>query len=493
MDLRKLVPIPDVDVGSERDANRSDKQFESSNQEICDMSTDNSSSEDELPSTTKRFAYSLTRSAQKMLHSVHSYFLKEREQGKPLKSFMAVKERTAMATGLCSNTVRKYIKTGIVDQPGKKRPNRQHTKHCLADDFTLSLLRRTVYDFYSNGIAPTAEMLLTCMQRSTKGTQYEFPYKTSTLKEILRKTGFKFKKAKSRNILVENPRIEQRRFRYLHQIETYRLEKRNIVFIDETWFNVVDKTCKSWFDSTAASSVKSRRSGKGQCIILLHAGGENGWVSGAQFVLHTKTSGNCDYHQDIDSYNFEKWFAEQLLPALPSGSVIVMDNASYHSRKTDKIPKNSWTKANIEEWLDAHGIAHPPKEGILKQTLLDIASASGIKEKHAVEDLAKSRGCEVLRLPPYHCQFNPLEMAWGKVQCILRSDHNSTDSMESTVQLCMEAFDEVTPHDWSNFIAHVKQEEQLIQSGQMRYENEFQELLTNLQDSENSDDSSDDD
>ena len=39
---------------------------------------------------------------------------------------------------------------------------------------------------------------------------------------------------------------------------------------------------------------------------------------------------SADYHQKMNAVNFEKWFEDKLLPALPTNSLIVMDNASYH-------------------------------------------------------------------------------------------------------------------------------------------------------------------
>ena len=39
---------------------------------------------------------------------------------------------------------------------------------------------------------------------------------------------------------------------------------------------------------------------------------------------------SADYHQEMNAVNFEKWFEDKLLPALPASSLIVMDNASYH-------------------------------------------------------------------------------------------------------------------------------------------------------------------
>ena len=39
------------------------------------------------------------------------------------------------------------------------------------------------------------------------------------------------------------------------------------------------------------------------------------------------------YTGSMDSGLFESWFSDQLLPSLDKGTVIVMDNASFHSKK----------------------------------------------------------------------------------------------------------------------------------------------------------------
>jgi hypothetical protein len=43
-----------------------------------------------------------------------------------------------------------------------------------------------------------------------------------------------------------------------------------------------------------------------------------------------------DYHQEIKGPTFLNWFENQLMPALKSRSVIVLDNASYHNIKTEE-------------------------------------------------------------------------------------------------------------------------------------------------------------
>jgi hypothetical protein len=38
-----------------------------------------------------------------------------------------------------------------------------------------------------------------------------------------------------------------------------------------------------------------------------------------------------NYHSEMNSVIFNKWVEEQLVPALPPKSLVVMDEASYHS------------------------------------------------------------------------------------------------------------------------------------------------------------------
>ena len=50
--------------------------------------------------------------------------------------------------------------------------------------------------------------------------------------------------------------------------------------------------------------------------------------------------------------------------------LIVMNNASYHSRLTCKIPSSSWRKADIQEWLGQNGVVFDVS--LRKPELLDL-------------------------------------------------------------------------------------------------------------------------
>ena len=59
-----------------------------------------------------------------------------------------------------------------------------------------------------------------------------------------------------------------------------------------------------------------------------------------------------DYYNEMDAGNFGKWAEELLLPNLDQPCAIVMDNASYHSVKTDRAPTSSTRKADIHVFIN---------------------------------------------------------------------------------------------------------------------------------------------
>lgn len=96
--------------------------------------------------------------------------------------------------------------------------------------------------------------------------------------------------------------------------------------------------------------------GKDQRLIICHTRGANGWIEASPLVFSSKKT--TEYQEEMHSETFEKWFPELLVPALTLKSIIVMDNASYHSRVKDKAPTIASRKAAIIQWLQEHGVLH---------------------------------------------------------------------------------------------------------------------------------------
>lgn len=93
------------------------------------------------------------------------------------------------------------------------------------------------------------------------------------------------------------------------------------------------------------------------------------------------------YDGTMDSVLFEAWFERMLLPALALGSVIVMDNASFH-RKTK------------------------------------------------LQSMAALAGCTVIFLPPYSPELNPIEHFWAWLKNNLRSLLSRANSFDAALREC---------------------------------------------------------
>lgn len=104
--------------------------------------------------------------------------------------------------------------------------------------------------------------------------------------------------------------------------------------------------------------------GKGGRLIVAHIGNEDGFLKepkdcykDARLIFQAKKKtrlGGTDYHDKMTGAYFEECF-EFVLTMLPV-SVIVMDNASYHSQTTEKFPTQSWKKSEIQDYLTREGI-----------------------------------------------------------------------------------------------------------------------------------------
>ena len=101
-----------------------------------------------------------------------------------------------------------------------------------------------------------------------------------------------------------------------------------------------------------------RPPGKGARLIILGAGGENGWIPDTTLIFRSQKN-TGDYYDEMTADHFEEWFGSQLLTNVPPNSLIVMDNASYHSRRSDPVPVKSWTKQIMQDWLQAKGVEFP--------------------------------------------------------------------------------------------------------------------------------------
>ena len=150
---------------------------------------------------------------------------------------------------------------------------------------------------------------------------------------------------------MERTNIVASRCRFLRAVIKEKIE--DIVWLDETWLNAGHTVSKGWTDDSTSGSM-AVPIGKGSRIIILHSGTSSGFVPNSLLEFKSKKTG--DYHEDMNQDVFLKWFKYQLLENIKKNSVIVMDNAPYHSVIIDKAPTTASRKQEIIDWLVQHDV-----------------------------------------------------------------------------------------------------------------------------------------
>jgi len=125
--------------------------------------------------------------------------------------------------------------------------------------------------------------------------------------------------------------------------------------------------------------------------------GQRVWekISGKKFKRTNIIAGICqndwvapmEYDGTTDSVLFEFWFENGLLKEVKSGSIIILDNATFH-------------------------------------------------KKAVLTDLVKKKNCLVLFLPPYFPDLNPIEKKWAWLKKKLRNILPDFNSFEQALVCC---------------------------------------------------------
>lgn len=352
--------------------------------------------------------------------------------------------KTAKMTQVPDTTVRRIIQEGVPDK--KQRTDAGKTR--IFNDFEKDVIRRKIYSLYNENIFPSLRVLLEKLKKDC-----DISCSISTLHSVLRNMGFKYKKIDKRQVLMESRRICQWRYHYLAELRKFREENRPIIYLDETWYDTHDTLSKSWTDGSTNCTAKVPVS-RGKRIIILHAGSDQGWVKEALFLSgHNMKNACLDYHDNMTSDIFEEWFRTKLLPNIPENSVIVMDNASYHSRQLYKIPTKSSTKTEIQEFLYQNDIYF--EESYSKNELLEVAQTKVVKKVYVCDSMAEKFGHTVLRLPPYYCVLNPIELIWGQLKTSIRRQNVSPTINDNVVELIKSEINNIGDKQWAYSVQHV--------------------------------------
>ncbi|KAF0731469.1 DDE 3 domain-containing protein [Aphis craccivora] len=337
--------------------------------------------------------HDLHSQSKKIIYNVYLFFKKLSESNELYSDiFKKTQDVTADACGISKRSIQRICsevkKTDALPEEGPSfsSPRKCYKRPKLVselDDFDSEMVRRTVHEFYDR-----------C--------------------ELLKNLKFSYEKCSDgRKFLMERNDIVALRCKFLREICTMRKNKdsRPIVYLDEIWVNQNHSRSVAWQHNTNMVGPKIP-TGKGGRLIVVHAGcAKYGFISNSKLFT-------------------------QMLNNLEEPSVIIMDNASYHSTLIDNYPKSNAKKADVQEWSTKKNIKFSPLE-----TLAELK----MRVKYELDQLALEMGHEVIRLPPYHCQYNPIELIWAQVKGQV-TKNNKTSKMCDMERLTHEALDSCVRH-----------------------------------------------
>ena len=160
---------------------------------------------------------------------------------------------------------------------------------------------------------------------------------------------------------------------------------------------------------------------RGKCPVVVHCLTSDGQLNGAQEVIVSgQRNEDGGYNQDMSFEFYSTWFtrlAENLQTVCGSNRVVVvLDNAPYHSKKLDWIPTSANTKQALASFLQQHDIPFDvswTKKSMLRAICQHIAGKEEQFQSYVIDKIAQDREVEILRLPPFRCQFSSIELFWS--------------------------------------------------------------------------------
>ena len=150
------------------------------------------------------------------------------------------------------------------------------------------------------------------------------------------------------------------------------IDEEKIVYVDESGFDT--NIQREYGYSLKGTRVMADKSGKRTKRITVISG----------LINRRKLIAPAIFNCYTDTIVFNSWIKQVLLPELKVGQTIVLDNASFHKSQTTK-------------------------------------------------DLIESAGCNILYLPPYSPDLNPIEQKWSHIKKSLRKIKDRFNSFDDAL------------------------------------------------------------
>ncbi|HEU4329122.1 MAG TPA: IS630 family transposase [Roseiflexaceae bacterium] len=168
------------------------------------------------------------------------------------------------------------------------------------------------------------------------------------------------------------------------------LSPERLVFIDETW-------------ATTHMARRHGRARRGQRLVAAVPHGHWKTTTFLAALRHDRLTAPCVFDGAINGERFCAWVEQALAPTLAQGDLVIMDN------------------------LGAHKV-------------------QGVRE--AIE----ARGAQLLYLPPYSPDLNPIEQVFAKLKALLRTA--ATRTVDALWHAIGQALDAFSPAECAHYLAH---------------------------------------
>lgn len=428
----------------------------------------------------------LNSQVKEILCNLNTYFKDIND--KDMSSVTTSAQLVATSTGIALSTVKRVLLEGkrlLEDESKFKSPKKTRCRKniIIIDDFDKAVIRRTIHNFHiTDKEVPTMKRIHEKLK-----TEINYPGSIWSLRKEVSLLGFKWKRTEdNRKILMEKHEIRYLRINFLIKISEYRIQGRPVVYTDETYIDTTHISSKSYSDGST-SGLKKPIS-KGNRLIIVHAGGEDGFIPNALLMFKANQKSG-DYHNNMNAENYTKWLQTQLIPNLKPNSVVVVDNASYHNSLENPAPNSNSRKQDMIDWLKFRNIDH--STSMLKPQLYQLILQNKQRFiEYKIDTLLREHGHSVLRLPPYHPDFNPIENIWAMIKGYV-AKKNVSMNMDTIMRLAKEKVDTISVEVWKNVCDHAIKEETKFRGHDAALDDITERFIINTNDT--SDESENDD
>ncbi|KAF8357855.1 hypothetical protein PRIPAC_92850 [Pristionchus pacificus] len=347
-----------------------------------------------------------------------------------------ISKKTASSVRLHSTAVvplNRFPPCGPPPLKRTKRAEQERIKGRFSEE-TIQQLRRFVHvQFFAQYKRVTLKKICDRSNEWIDPKDKDISISPSILRLLLHAINFSFVKLQYRSNIYMNDYYCRVQSHFLRTMVAIREAGNHLIWsVDETWVHKGMRPSYGWNDMEAAKAPltfikngmtagNSRQWEKGERLVIVACLSEEGFRCPVIWRTGKKDDGG-DYHKEMDSKLkgvFKELVAEADEKSLKP--ILLMDNASYHSRVINKMPTQSDRKAVMADWLKAHDMQCP--DGWKKRDMVEALKKLNRKDynKYVVDTMGEQYGVQVVRTPPYMAEYAPIEFGWSAMK---RAQHD---------------------------------------------------------------------